>query len=96
MPDWVVFDSASLPGALVTGGCVSIPPRGIWAAARPLIGSAKLGDARELSRTFECFDHAREGAEGFITVTDKPGIGVEMNEEAARKAQLPGTQWFAE
>jgi galactonate dehydratase len=33
---------------------------------------------------------------GFITVSDRPGIGVEMNEEAARKAQVPGTPWFAE
>jgi galactonate dehydratase len=31
---------------------------------------------------------------GFITVTDRPGIGVEMNEETARKAQVPGTPWF--
>jgi galactonate dehydratase len=32
---------------------------------------------------------------GFITVPDRPGIGVEMNEEAARRAQIPGTSWFA-
>lgn len=32
---------------------------------------------------------------GFITVPDRPGLGVEMNEEAARKAQVPGTSWFA-
>ena len=31
---------------------------------------------------------------GFVTVADRPGIGVEMNEEAARKAQVPGTPWF--
>ena len=31
---------------------------------------------------------------GYVTVTDKPGIGVEMNEEIARKAQVPGTTWF--
>lgn len=31
---------------------------------------------------------------GWVTVTDKPGIGVEMNEEAAKKAQVPGTLWF--
>ena len=31
---------------------------------------------------------------GYVTVTDKPGLGVEMNEEAARKAQIPGTTWF--
>ena len=32
---------------------------------------------------------------GFITVPDRPGLGVEMNEEAARQAQVPGTSWFA-
>jgi glycerol-3-phosphate dehydrogenase len=47
----------------------TLRPRGIWAAARPLVGSAKLGDGRELSRTFECFDHAKEGVAGFITIT---------------------------
>ena len=34
-----------------------------------MIGSARLGDGRELSRTFECFDHAKEGVQGFITIT---------------------------
>jgi galactonate dehydratase len=31
---------------------------------------------------------------GFITVPDRPGIGVEMNEEAARRSQVPGSPWF--
>lgn len=31
---------------------------------------------------------------GYITITDRPGIGVEMNEEGARAAQVPGTPWF--
>ena len=31
---------------------------------------------------------------GYITLPDRPGIGVEMNEEGARKAQVPGTPWF--
>ncbi len=31
---------------------------------------------------------------GYVTVSDKPGIGLEMNEEAAKKAQIPGTTWF--
>jgi galactonate dehydratase len=31
---------------------------------------------------------------GFITVPDRPGLGVEMNEEVARKAQIRGTTWF--
>jgi len=32
--------------------------------------------------------------DGYITPPDKPGLGVEMNEEAAKKAQIPGTTWF--
>ena len=31
---------------------------------------------------------------GFVTVPDRPGIGVEMNDEVAKKAQMPGTSWF--
>lgn len=31
---------------------------------------------------------------GFIAIPDRPGIGVDMNEDAARKAQVPGTPWF--
>ena len=31
---------------------------------------------------------------GFITLPDRPGIGVEMNDDGARKAQVPGTPWF--
>ncbi len=31
---------------------------------------------------------------GFIHLPERAGIGVEMNEEAARKAQVPGTPWF--
>ena len=31
---------------------------------------------------------------GYIPVPDRPGLGVEMNDEAARKAQVAGTPWF--
>lgn len=31
---------------------------------------------------------------GYISVPDRPGIGVEMNEEAARTAMVPGSTWF--
>ena len=44
--------------------------RGVFAASRPLIG--RPGDAsggRELSRTFECFDHAADGVNGFVTIS---------------------------
>jgi galactonate dehydratase len=32
---------------------------------------------------------------GFITLPDRAGLGVEMSEDGARKAQVPGTSWFA-
>jgi galactonate dehydratase len=31
---------------------------------------------------------------GYITPPDRPGLGVEMNDDGARKAQVPGTPWF--
>ena len=42
-------------------------------------------------------DFVQEGeiiSKGFVTVTERPGIGVEMNEAAARQKQVPGTPWF--
>lgn len=41
--------------------------RGAWMSARPLIASQ--GNARSLSRTFECFDHQDQGAPGLFTIT---------------------------
>jgi galactonate dehydratase len=40
---------------------------------------------------------AKEGEiidKGWVTIPDRPGIGVEMNDEAARKAQIPNSPWF--
>lgn len=31
---------------------------------------------------------------GFVAIPDRPGIGVEMDEVAAREAQIPETPWF--
>jgi len=31
---------------------------------------------------------------GFITLPERAGIGVEMNDDGARKAQVPNTPWF--
>jgi len=33
--------------------------------------------------------------DGFITIGDRPGIGVELDEEVGRQYQFPGTTWFA-
>jgi L-alanine-DL-glutamate epimerase-like enolase superfamily enzyme len=32
--------------------------------------------------------------DGYITLTDRPGIGLELDEEVARQHQYPGTTWF--
>lgn len=42
--------------------------RGVMAVARPLIAQANV-DARDFSRTFECFNHRREGMPGMITIS---------------------------
>lgn len=44
------------------------PLRGIMAAARPLI-SREGAEGREISRTFECFDHRVDGVDGFVTIS---------------------------
>jgi glycerol-3-phosphate dehydrogenase len=46
----------------------STPIRGVMAASRPLISRPGI-DARDVSRTFECFDHGPEGMEGFVTIS---------------------------
>jgi len=33
--------------------------------------------------------------QGHSEIPDRPGIGVEMNDEVAKRAQMPGTAWFA-
>jgi len=45
-----------------------VRPRGIFVVARPLIGR-KGQDEREVSRTFECFDHASDGIGGLVTIS---------------------------
>jgi galactonate dehydratase len=42
-------------------------------------------------------DWVKEGEiieKGYITLPDRPGIGVEMNDDGAKKAQVRGTPWF--
>ena len=44
-----------------------IPMRAKMAVARPLIARGGV-DERMVSRTFECFDHASDGVDGFVTI----------------------------
>ncbi len=46
----------------------NIPMRGVMAVARPLISKGGV-DEREVSRTFECFDHKRNGIDGLVTIS---------------------------
>ena len=79
---WVVEDpyDLSVPEdhveRMYTEGSKLIPAlrhaerRAAWSAARPLVGSAGAATGRELSRTFQTFDHAeRDGIGGFVTIT---------------------------
>ena len=44
--------------------------RAAWSAARPLVGSAGAATGRELSRTFQTFDHSeQDGVRAFVTIT---------------------------
>jgi len=45
-----------------------IPMRARMAVARPLIVKKDV-DERMVSRTFECFDHAYDGVDGFVTIS---------------------------
>ena len=44
--------------------------RSAWSAVRPLVGGGAASTGRELSRTFQCFDHKQTDAvEGLVTIT---------------------------
>ncbi|MGZ4305064.1 MAG: FAD-dependent oxidoreductase [Solirubrobacteraceae bacterium] len=44
--------------------------RAAWSAARPLVGSTGAATGRELSRTFQTFDHQEQDSiDGFVTIT---------------------------
>jgi glycerol-3-phosphate dehydrogenase len=57
-------------GSKLIPALAQAPRRAAWAAARPLVGSTGAATGRELSRTFQTFDHQeRDGIEGFVTIT---------------------------
>jgi glycerol-3-phosphate dehydrogenase len=79
---WVVEDPDDLTvpedhvERMYTEGAKLIPAvrraerRAAWSAARPLVGSSGATTGRELSRTFQTFDHREtDNVEGFVTIT---------------------------
>ena len=77
---WAVNDPNLIPipkehvDKMLSQGEVMLPSirtaaiHGVMAAARPLIGKGDV-NARDVSRTFECFDHKRDGIEGLVTIS---------------------------
>jgi glycerol-3-phosphate dehydrogenase len=54
-------------GSELIPGISSAKPRGIFMAARPLIGG---GSGRSIARTFKCYDHKEtHNVDGFVTIT---------------------------
>lgn len=78
---WKVEDADYIPipedhvQLMLQKGAELLPPlaetetRGIFAVARPLIARPGVEEGRELSRTFQCFDHAEDGVEGIVTIS---------------------------
>ncbi len=59
-------------GAKLVPAIASAQRRSAWSAVRPLVASstATAATGRELSRTFQCFDHKQtDGVEGLVTIT---------------------------
>jgi len=57
-------------GAKLVPAIASAERRAAWSAVRPLVGGGAATTGRELSRTFQCFDHKQtEGVEGLVTIT---------------------------
>ena len=69
------------------------PIRGVMAVARPLI-SKPGADEREVSRTFECFDHKHDGVENFVTIsggktTTARGMAEKVSDMVCAKLGVP-------
>ncbi|MGO9079882.1 MAG: FAD-dependent oxidoreductase [Streptosporangiaceae bacterium] len=70
-------------GAMLIPEVAAAPRRAAWSAVRPLVGGG-ASSGRELSRTFECFDHQRsEGIGGLLTITGGKATTLRAMGEAA-------------
>lgn len=70
-----------------------VPMRAKMPVARPLIARAGV-DAREVSRTFECFDHEGDGMNGFVTIaggktTTARAMAEKVSDIVCRKLNVP-------
>jgi glycerol-3-phosphate dehydrogenase len=55
--------------AVMVPSVKKFPVHAAWSASRPLIGTGKYAHPQQISRTFECYDHAvTDGIEGFVSI----------------------------
>ena len=59
------------------------------------LGSTKTVDVHVASLRKKLGDDGPQVEKGFLTVSNKPGIGVEINEEGMRRHAVPGVPFFA-
>ena len=65
----------------------TLPPHAVWSASRPLLLSGQSRDPFAISRTFDCFDHARrDQVEGLVTLIG--GKATTMRAMAEKSADL--------
>ena len=70
-------------GAKLIPALATARQRAVWSAVRPLVGGGGT-TGRELSRTFQCFDHKQiEGVEGLVTITGGKATTLRAMAEAA-------------
>jgi len=71
-------------GAKLVPALATARRRAAWSAVRPLVGGGAATTGRELSRTFQCFDHKQiEGLEGLVTITGGKATTLRAMGEAA-------------
>lgn len=71
-------------GAKLIPAMAAVPRRAAWSAVRPLVGGGTAATGRELSRTFQCFDHKQtEGVDGLVTITGGKATTLRSMAEAA-------------
>jgi glycerol-3-phosphate dehydrogenase len=74
-------------GARLVPALTAAPQRAAWSAVRPLVGGGAAATGRELSRTFQCFDHKQaEGVEGLVAITGGKATTLRSMAEAAADA----------
>jgi glycerol-3-phosphate dehydrogenase len=79
-------------GAKLVPALAAARQRSAWSAVRPLVGGGSVpsggaATGRELSRTFQCFDHKQtEGVDGLVTITGGKATTLRAMAEAAADA----------